>query len=172
MARWWHNGLRMYAGDFSTGQVYLDHIDRYDETSWGYQEATPFEYDTPNISLGNPAKEKQFRWFTLCGAMNANTTLVITCYIDGREEFVKTITRNDIYPTELQAIAIGWDEDSNAGQIKFHPFEYVADQGMLRKKWKRIRIKITAERIGQEFYLDTLAIDAEATGNYELNDKF
>lgn len=172
MARWGHDGLRMYTWDFTTGQVYLDYIDRYDEVSGWFQQATPFEYDTPNISLGNPAKEKQFRWFTLCGAMNANTTLVITCYIDGREEFVKTISRNDIYPTELQALAIWWDEDSLPGQIKFHPFEYVADQGMLRKKGKRIRIKITAERIGQEFYLDSLWINAVATGNFELNDKF
>ena len=170
--RWGNNGLRMYAGDYTTGQVYLDYIDKFDEISWWFQEPTPFEYNTPNIALWNPAIEKQFRWFTLCWAMNANTTLEITCYIDGREEFTKTITRNDIYPTEIQAITIGWDEDFNAGTNKFHPFEYVADQGMLRKKGKRIRIKIKAERSWQEFYLDSLAIDAVATGWYELNDKF
>jgi hypothetical protein len=43
---------------------------------------------------------------------------------------------------------------------------------MLRKKGKRIRIKVTAQTGGMEFYLDSLAIDAVATGEFELNDKF
>lgn len=172
MTRWGSAGLRLYAWDFLTGQIYLDYSETSDDLSGGANEPTPFERNSPNIALGNPAKEKQFRGFTLSWAMNSNTTIVITCYIDGREEFTKTIDHDDIYPTEDQAGNIWWSDDGQGWLSSFQPFEYVADQWMLRKKGKRIRIKVTAQTGGMEFYLDSLAIDAVATGEFELNDKF
>lgn len=166
------NWINVYAWDFTTSRVFEDYTQKKDTTSAWSVVPTPFEWNSPNIALWNPAHEKQFRGFSISGWMNVNTTLEITCYIDWREEFTKTITHDDIYVSEQQAVAIGGNEDNWPGEETLRPFEYVADQWMLRKKGKRIRVKVKASEPDMEFYLDSFSIDAKATGKFELNDKF
>jgi hypothetical protein len=165
------NGDKVYAGSYIDWTYYEDDYDYYDQDLLNTTVPVPFEYNTPNIALWQVTLEKFFRGFSISWAMNRETTLTINCYVDGKLQFTKQVSRWDINPSELKAINI-WGIDQPQDRYHPTPFEYVADQWKVRKKGKRIRIQIIAHRLYQNFYLDYLDIDGEATGNYELNDKF
>jgi hypothetical protein len=57
-------------------------------------------------------------------------------------------------------------------EVNLMPFDYVADQGKIRKKWKRIRLQIIANTVWNNFCLNNLAFNAEAIGKFELSDRF
>ena len=162
---------KVYAWSFIDWTYYEDDYDYYDQDLLNTTVPIPFEYNTPNIALWQVTLEKFFRGFTLAWGMNRETTLTINCYVDWKLQFTKIVSWWDINPSELKAINIWWPDQPQTRDY-IQPFDYVADQWKVRKKWKRIRIQIKANRLYQNFYLDYLDIEAEATGNYELNDKF
>lgn len=164
-------GNKVYAWSFIDWTYYEDDYDYYDQDLLNTTVPIPFEYNTPNIALWQVTLEKFFRGFTMAWWMNRETTLTINCYVDWKLQFTKQVSWWDINVSELQAINI-WGPNQPQTREYIQPFDYVADQGKVRKKWKRIRIQIKANRLYQNFYLDYLDIEAEATGNYELNDKF
>ena len=131
------------------------------------------QYNTPNISLWT-MEEKLFRWFMITWGIDQNCKMTIDCYIDWTLVLTETIIDNDI-PTAQKLAVNTWDPVTYANSTKYYPFSYVADQWMLRIKWKRIRIQITCTTDTDtycKFYLDWLRIDAVATWEYELSDKF
>lgn len=155
--------------------IYEDNVDlsqhnRYQTTEW-VQEWIEAKYHTTNIALWNENQEKLFQWFSIAWWMTISNQIVVRCFIDWRLEFTKNILWSEIANTELSAIDT-WDPRNYNSIDRLFPFEYVADQGMLRKKGKRIRISVECSEPEQQFYVDTLFIDAVPTWNFELNDKF
>lgn len=174
LCRWGSDWETTYAAQDEF--VYIDNStatgyeNAYDDQAWVRQAITA-KWHTTNIAMGNPWAEKMFQWFIVAWAISPNADLVIKCYIDWVLQFTKTIQQSDIASSESSAKDT-WDPWTYSSTDTLEPFEYVADQGMLRKKWKRIRISIECSENNARFYVDTLYIDAVATGNFELNDKF
>lgn len=131
------------------------------------------QYNTPNIFLGT-VEEKLFRWFIITWGIDQNCEITFDCFVDWNLVFTKTIIDNNI-PTAQKSVVNTWDPKSYSNSQKLYPFQFVADQWMIRIKGKRIRIQITctnASNSASQFYLDGLRIDALSTWNYELSDKF
>lgn len=171
--RWWRGWNRTYASNAQ--HVYIDNESdtrdnrRQDSTSTSL--ALNAEYNTPNISLWS-SEEKLFKWFVITWGIDQNCSMEFKCYIDWNLILTKTIIDNNI-PTAEKNVVDTWDPRSYATSQKIYPFEFVADQWMIRLKWKRIRIQIRCTSTSaNKFFLDWLWIDAVATGNFELNDKF
>lgn len=173
LIRGWTSGNTTYCANGAS--IYIDNAwttwdNRRQDTS-SNTVAINAQYNTPNIALGT-AEEKLFRWFIVRGGIDQNCSMQFDCYIDWTLEFTKTIIDNNI-PTAQKEVVNTWDPTSYATSQKIYPFEMVCDQGMLRKKGKRIRIQITCTSTSiNKFFLDELRIDALGTGNYELSDKF
>jgi hypothetical protein len=165
----------VYAGSAINNRLY-HMVERYYDTDGtpSLITTTPIksEYDTPNICLGNPSDLKFFRWINFSGMMNKFTRFDITVYIDGKQEFHKIITWEDIANSERLALNVGWPDKDQMKEMNLMPFDYVADQWKIRKKGKRIRLQIIANTVGNNFCLNNLAFNAEAIGKFELNDKF
>lgn len=148
-----------------------DTYDNRREDTSGTATAITAQYNTINMALGTP-QEKMFQWFIVRWWIDESCNIQFDCYIDWTLEFTQTIIDNDI-PTAEKNVVSTWDPKSYSNSQKIRPFEFVADVGMVRRKGKRIRIQITCTGTSaNKFYLDELWIDAVATGNYELSDKF
>lgn len=169
---WWATWQTTYAaqGKF----IYEDNANTYNnyyqDNSWTNQWIEA-RYHTTNIAMGNETQEKLFKWFTIAWWMTMWNKIIVRCFIDWKLEFSKEISSFDIASSELSAIDT-WDPVNYSQTNKLYPFEYVADQWKIRKKWKRIRIAVECSEINEQFYVDTLFIDAVPTWNFELNDKF
>jgi len=131
-----------------------------------------FEYNTPNMALWDPTREKLWRWFWISGWWNTATELTIEWYIDWKLEFTKVINRTQMKSSEIKNVNIWWNDMNADSDEKMNMFDYVADHWKMRKKWKRMRIKIKSNKMSSNFYFDSLSINAMATGNAELNDKY
>lgn len=154
-------------------QVYIDDDLYHDEPNSWQIVPISFEYDTINIApWWDPTRESMFRWYGVAWAMNTLSQIRFTSYIDWKQEHDKTIRRSDIKPSELQAINIWWPDRTPDSFEELSPFEYVADHWVIRKKWKRFRLKVRGDTVWQNFYLDTLSIHALSTWNAELSDKY
>ena len=104
--------------------------------------------------------------------INRFTSFDILVYIDGKKEFMKTVTWDDIADSERLSLNVGWEDKDMMMEFNLMPFDYVADQWKIRKKGKRIRLQIVCNRVWANFCLNSLAINAEAIGLFELSDKF
>lgn len=171
--RGWSSGTRTYASNAQ--YLYIDNAGdtwnnrRQDNTSTSI--AINAEYNTPNISLWT-VNEKLFQGFIITWGIDQSASLEVKCYIDGTLIFTKTIIDNDI-PTSEKSVVDTWDPTVYVTSQKIFPFQYVVDQWMLRQKGKRIRIQVKCTSTSaNKFFFDGLFIDAVATGNYELSDKF
>lgn len=176
IAQWWQDGRKILGGN-SNGDVYSE---QHEENWVGYYRddlseigSTPirFEYNTPNISMWEPRAEKLFSWVATAWAMNTSTILNKSVYVDWQLQFQKQFTYNSIKNSEKKLLNIG-GVDRTSWLQQYNPFHYVADQWMLRKKGKTIRVQYLCQTNDSDFYLDWLSINAEATGNVELNDKY
>lgn len=154
-----------------------------------------FEYNTTNIALGELSERKLFNWVRLTWAINihtgntdtlydGNTALFeVNVYVDWKQVCNKKLNRQQLYDTyQKYQIEVGGDpipeydpEDRDIvlqyDNLLF-PIDLVLDQGLVRRKWKRIRVQIKSATPGADLTLSWLSIRATPLGNFDLSDKF
>ena len=107
----------------------------------------------------------------------------VTVYIDWVQQCQKKMERKDIYNYyKRYQIEVWWpniedyDPQSRYNLLKYDrylfPFDLVLDQSMIRKKWKRIRVKIECATPGADLYLSGLSIEATPLWHFDLADKY
>lgn len=154
-----------------------------------------FEHNTVNMALWEIAERKLFNWVRLTGAINIHTGNTETAYqwntalfeinvrVDWKQICNKKVNRQQVYDCHQRyQIEVWWelipdyDPQDRDKVLKYDrylfPIDLVLDQGMVRRKGKRIRVQVKSECPGSDLYLSWLAIRATPIGNFDLSDKF
>lgn len=190
-----------YQNEAKYDSIYDANSEYWDETNYAWQplntKVNPieFEYNTTNIALWEVAERKLFNGVRLTGAINmytgntdiefdTNTALFeINVFVDGKQICNKKLNRQQVYDTyQRLQIEVWWpeeepfDPESISSIIRYRrllfPIDLVLDQGMVRRKGKRIRVQIKSQTPWADLYLSGLSIRATPIGHFDLSDKF
>ena len=190
-----------YQNEAKYDSIYDANSEYWNETNYAWQplntKVNPieFEYNTTNIALWEVAERKLFNGVRLTGAINmytgntdiefdTNTALFeINVFVDGKQICNKKLNRQQVYDTyQRLQIEVWWpeeepfDPESISSIIRYRkllfPIDLVLDQGMVRRKGKRIRVQIKSQTPWADLYLSGLSIRATPIGHFDLSDKF
>lgn len=154
-----------------------------------------FEYNTTNIAMWELSERKLFNGIRITWAINIHTgnteTLYdgnnalfeVNVYVDWKQICNKKLNRQQLYDTyQKYQIEVWWDpipeydpEDRDIVLLYnnlLFPIDLVLDQGLIRRKWKRIRVQVKSATPGADITLSWLSIRAIPLWNFDLSDKF
>lgn len=164
---------RIYAWSAFSQRIYEDETKSDD--NW---QPIEWSFVTQNMTLWDPARPKQFRWFNLAWQIDTDAEIQINVFVDDNSVFSKTIAWTTYLPavvTEwiwwaaISETAIWWD--LFVQQQDLSDFEYVVTHWNLKATGKKIRFEFSWTKPLQDFVLDYLNITYRLRQRYKINDK-
>lgn len=148
---------KYYAGSPLSYRVIQDEVGRNDDNN-----PVEWEYETVDMTIGNPTIRKQFRGNRIAGRINLNTTINWEFIVDEKVEMSKQIvwqqiiSWNDlslwIWWSEIGWEPIGWPLSEDVDELV--DFERVATQGAIRTTGKKCKIRFYGWDLQQRFIID------------------